>query len=54
LPPHWRLGGVFLTGIGSLLLGLVLMVGYNLVAPDFFAGRVLRRETPIPEETRET
>ena len=28
-PPHWQLGGVFLTGIGSLVLGLVLMVVYN-------------------------
>jgi hypothetical protein len=47
-------GGVFLTGIGSLLLGLVLMIAYNVAAPDFFAGRVLRRETPTPEESRES
>jgi amino acid transporter len=26
-PPHWQVGGVFLTGIGSLLLGLMLMIG---------------------------
>ena len=53
-PPHWQVGGVFLTGIGSLLLRLVLMIAYNVVAPDFFAGRVHRRETPTPEESRET
>ncbi len=52
-PPHWQVGGVFLTGIGSLVLGLGLMIAYNVVAPDFFAGRVLRRETPTPEESRE-
>jgi amino acid transporter len=29
-------GGVFLMGIGSLLLGVALMVGYNLIAPAYF------------------
>ena len=29
-------GGVFLLGIGALLLGVVLMVGYALVRPAFF------------------
>ena len=52
-PPHWQVGGVFLTGIGSLVVGLVLMLVYNAIAPDFFAGRVLRRDTPTPEESRE-
>ena len=52
-PPHWHLGGVFLTGIGSLVVGLVLMLVYNAIAPDFFAGRVLRRDTPTPEVTKE-
>ncbi len=52
-PPHWHLGGVFLTGIGSLVLGLVLMLVYNTIAPDFVAGRVLRRDTPTPEVTKE-
>ena len=33
-------GGVFLMGIGALLLGVVLMEVYRAVAPDFFHGRV--------------
>ncbi|OPC83935.1 amino acid transporter [Embleya scabrispora] len=41
--PHWQLGGVFLTGIGALLLGAVLMLGYRFVAPSFFRGETLPR-----------
>ncbi|MFC4945529.1 APC family permease [Pseudonocardia sp. GCM10023141] len=33
--------GVFLIGIGSLVLGGVLMVGYSRVAPAFFRGETL-------------
>jgi amino acid transporter len=33
-------GGVFLMGIGALVLGLVLMEVYRIIAPDFFHGRV--------------
>jgi amino acid transporter len=40
-------GGVFLMGIGSLLFGVVLMVGYNAVAPAYFRGEVLNRATPV-------
>jgi amino acid transporter len=46
-PPHWAIGGVFLTGIGSLLLGVVLMLVYRYVAPAFFLGRTLRRDTTV-------
>jgi amino acid transporter len=51
-PPHWHIGGVFLTGIGSLILGVVLMIVYRLVAPPFFRGRTLDASTPVlvPEE----
>jgi amino acid transporter len=35
-PPHWQLGGVFVTGIGALLLGGLLMVVYRVVRPGFF------------------
>ena len=45
--PHWALGGVFLTGIGGLVLGVILMVIYRYVAPPFFLGRTLGRETPV-------
>ncbi|MGW1068976.1 APC family permease [Streptomyces aureus] len=35
-PPHWQLGGVFVTGIGALLLGAILMLVYNAMRPSFF------------------
>lgn len=38
-------GGVFLLGIGSLLLGVVLMVITELAMPAYFRGRTLTRET---------
>jgi amino acid transporter len=39
------IGGVFLLGIGALLLGVVLMVGTEILMPDYFRGRTLTRET---------
>jgi amino acid transporter len=45
-PPHWHLGGVVLTGVGALVLGVVLMVIYRFVAPAYFKGEVLARTTP--------
>ena len=42
-------GGVFLLGVGSLLLGIVVMVAYELTAPDFFrSGRLTT--SPQPQE----
>ncbi|RLV47921.1 APC family permease [Nocardioides mangrovicus] len=35
------IGGVFLIGIGSLLLGIVLMLAYQAMAPAFFRGETL-------------
>jgi amino acid transporter len=40
-------GGVFLLGIGSLLLGVVLMIVWNMIAPPYFRGEVLTRDTPV-------
>ncbi|WP_406294599.1 APC family permease [Embleya sp. NBC_00888] len=48
-PPHWQLGGVFLTGIGALLLGAVLMLGYRFAHPAFFRGETLPRAVAEPE-----
>jgi amino acid transporter len=35
------IGGVFVVGIGSLLLGAILMVVYSRIAPPFFRGETL-------------
>lgn len=45
--PHWHIGGTFLTGIGSLVLGVVLMLIYRVYRPAFFKGETLTRETPV-------
>jgi amino acid transporter len=37
------IGGVFVVGIGALILGGVLMVVYRVVAPPFFRGETLAR-----------
>ncbi|HEY2044073.1 MAG TPA: APC family permease, partial [Jatrophihabitans sp.] len=44
--PGWTIGGVFVIGIGTFLLGIILMIAWNVVAPAFFRGEVLNRETP--------
>ena len=43
LPLIGEIGGVAVLGIGGLLLGVVLMVIYNIIAPDYF------RRTTIPK-----
>ena len=39
-------GGVFVIGIGTLVVGALLMVVYNVVAPAYFRGETLRAGTP--------
>jgi len=45
--PHWAIGGVFLTGIGALILGVPLMLIYRYVSPDYFRGRVIRKSNAV-------
>jgi amino acid transporter len=49
--PHWTIGGVFLIGVGTFLLGLILMAIWRVVAPPFFKGETLNRttETLVPD-----
>lgn len=47
--PHWVIGGVFLTGIGALVLGIPLMLMYRAVRPDFFRGRVIRKSNALTD-----
>lgn len=41
-------GGVFLLGIGSLVLGVLVMVACELAMPDFFRGRAGHAAVPVP------
>lgn len=50
-PPHWHVGGVFLLGVGTLLLGIPLYLLLAKAMPPFFRGEVLARELPEPSET---
>jgi len=57
--PHWSIGGIFLTGIGALVLGVVLMLITWLFMPAFFRGETLPKRTAeemedyvVPEELR--
>jgi len=42
-------GGAFVLGIGAMLLGVVLMIVYNVLAPGFFRGETLRGDTVVTE-----
>jgi amino acid transporter len=44
--PHWIIGGVFLIGIGTFLLGLVIMSILRVTMPAFFRGETLNAATP--------
>ncbi|MCU1453039.1 MAG: amino acid transporter [Acidimicrobiales bacterium] len=41
------IGGVFILGIGSLLLGVVMMFIWQLFSPDYFRGRTLNAATNV-------
>jgi amino acid transporter len=34
--PHWQIGGVFIIGVGALLVGYLFMLGYSRLSPEFF------------------
>ncbi|MBF6059637.1 APC family permease [Nocardia terpenica] len=50
IPPHWRIGGTFLLGVGTLLIGVPLYLALARVMPRFFRGQVLARRLPSPTE----
>ena len=45
--PHWQIGWAFLLGIGSIVVGIVLMFVCMGVYRPFFQGETLNRDTPI-------
>lgn len=50
--PHWHIGGVFLLGVGTFLVGIILMFVWQAMAPAFFRGETLNKDTPtlVPDE----
>jgi amino acid transporter len=49
---HKVIGGVIILIAASVVLGVVLMLVYSAVQPDFFRGKTLNRDTPtrVPED----
>jgi amino acid transporter len=45
--PHWQIGFAFILGIGSIVVGLILMSIAASVYKPFFSGQTLNRDTPI-------
>jgi amino acid transporter len=45
--PHWQIGFAFLLGVGSIVVGLILMAICIPIYREFFAGRSLNRNTPV-------
>jgi amino acid transporter len=43
------IGGAFVLGVGSVLLGVILMIIYNAVAPAYFRGDTLRGDQVVTE-----
>jgi amino acid transporter len=43
--PHWIIGGVFLIGIGTFVIGFIIMALLRVGMPAFFRGETLTRET---------
>jgi amino acid transporter len=44
---YFGVGSVFVIGIGSLLVGVVLMFLWQMKQPAFFRGETLRKDTPV-------
>ncbi len=45
--PHWQIGFAFLLGVGSIVVGVILMFISMGVYKPFFSGQTLNRATPI-------
>jgi amino acid transporter len=49
---HKVIGGVIILIVASVVLGVVLMLVYSAIQPDFFRGKTLNRDTPtrVPDD----
>jgi amino acid transporter len=43
------IGGAFVLGVGSMVIGVVIMIVHNIVAPAFYQGRTLRSDVVVTE-----
>ncbi len=52
---HWHIGGAFVLAFGSVVVGFILYFVYKAIAPAYFRGEVLNRDTTttIPEDLGE-
>jgi len=46
-PPHWRIGGVFLVGFVSALIGLIAYLAWRVVRPSYFTGETFRQPIAV-------
>ena len=51
--PHWQIGGVFLTGIGALVIGIPLMYVQRFASPGYFRGETVPKFTASRLEVTE-
>jgi amino acid transporter len=45
--PHWRIGGVFLVAFAAALVGLISIVIWRFVRPEYFTGETLRQDVAV-------
>jgi len=52
---HWQVGMVFIIDFVTVVLGIVLFFTYRAIAPPYFKGEVLNKDTPtlVPEAGQE-
>jgi amino acid transporter len=50
--PHWHVGGAFVIGAITFLVGIIIMIAWRVAAPPFFKGETLNEDTPtlVPDQ----
>ncbi|UIJ35738.1 APC family permease [Allobranchiibius sp. GilTou73] len=43
---HWVIGGAFVLGVGTMIVGVIIMLVLMITIPAFFRGKTLNRDTP--------